>query len=132
MSTQDALPRWLRTVFIATSDAPLTNIKSINSEILTYATAIFLAVGLAKGLIPNDKDWLVYAWFAFLGGKIGFAMGGAALKRATYIPSPPNTPDVEDAAATTATPSPVVSVLTKADADVAAKVLDAAPRLPSD
>lgn len=128
MSTQDALPRWLRTVFIAINDAPFTNIKSMNSEILTYATAIFLAVGLARGLIPNDKDWLVYAWFAFLSGKIGFAMGGAALKRATYIPSPPNTPDAEDVAATTATPPPPAKVLTKEDADRVAKAMNSGER----
>ena len=124
MSTQDALPRWLRTLYIATSDAPLTNIKSINGELLTYATALFLGIGLAQGWIPDSKDWLVYAWLGFLAGKIGFAVAGAGIKRATYIPSPPATQDVEDTAATTATPVPQKEVLTKADADRVAKAMN--------
>lgn len=103
---KDALPSWLRSTFIAMADAPLTNFKSINGEVLTYATAIFLGIGAAQGWIPNDKDWLVYAWLGFLASKVGFAVAGVAVKRATYQPSPPGVQDVEDTAATTPTPPP--------------------------
>lgn len=122
--TQDALPRWLRILFIAFADAPMTNIKSINGEILTYATAAFMAAVLVLPVDIKEKDWLVYAWLAFLSGKVGFAMAGAGIKRATYKESPPASQDVEDAAATTPTPAPP-AVLTQTDADKAAKALEA-------
>lgn len=128
MSTQDALPRWLRTLFIAINDAPWTNVKSMNTEILTYGTAFFLVVAAVKQVTIEEN--ILYAWLAFLMGKVTASVAGSGIKRATYKPSPPNTQDVEDAAATTATPVP--AVLTRADADVAAKVLNAAPRAPSD
>jgi len=104
--SQDALPRWLRILYIAFADAPMTNIKSINGEILTYATAAFIAAVLVLPVDIKDKDWLVYAWLAFLSGKVGFAMAGAGIKRATYKGAPPAAPDIEDVAATTPTPSP--------------------------
>lgn len=126
--TQDALPRWLRTMFIATSDAPMTNFKSANGEILTYATFGLLALAEIFGVVL--REWLVYAWLGFLAGKVGFAMAGAGWKRETYKPSPPASQDIEDVAATTPTPAPA-KVLAKADADVAAVVI-AAPKLPSD
>lgn len=117
----DALPRWLRRIFIAISDAPLTNFKSVNGEILTYATFILLV--LAEVFALPLRDWLVYAWLGFLAGKVGFAVAGAAVKRATYKPSPPGSLDVEDIAATTPTPDPAV-VLTQADAQRAASALE--------
>lgn len=101
---QDALPSWLRTIFIAISDAPWTNIKSMNGEILTYGTAVFLVIAAIKEV--KIEQGILDAWLLFLAGKIGFAMGGAAIKRATFKPSPPATQDVEDAAATTGTPKP--------------------------
>lgn len=119
--TQDALPRWLRTTFIAISDAPFTNIKSANGEILTYAT--FGLIALAEIFAVPLREWLIYAWLGFLAGKVGFAMAGAGWKRETYKPSPPASQDIEDVAATTPTPPPE-KVLTKADAEAAAGAIE--------
>jgi hypothetical protein len=130
MSTNDALPRWLRILFIAVSDAPMTNIKSINGEILTYATAAFMAAVLVLPVDIKDKDWLVYAWLGFLSGKVGFAFAGAWAKRATFKESPPAGQDIEDVAATTPTPPPekAAPTLGKKDAQLAAQVLEARQR----
>lgn len=122
MSTQDALPGWLRTVFIAINDAPWTNVKSMNTEILTYGTAFFLVIAAVKQVSIEEN--ILYAWLAFLMGKVTASVAGSGIKRATYKPSPPNTQDIEDTAATTATPSPVAPFLTKADADTAAHALE--------
>lgn len=119
--TTDALPRWLRTVFIGISDAPWTAIKSMNTEVLSYGTAFFLVIAALNQV--DIEENILYAWLAFLMGKVTASVAGSGIKRATYIPSPPNTPDAEDVAATTATPPP--PVLTKPDADKAAKVLEA-------
>lgn len=120
MSTQDALPGWLRTVFIAINDAPWTNVKSMNTEILTYGTAFFLVVAAVRQVTIEEN--ILYAWLAFLMGKVTASVAGSGIKRATYIPSPPNTPDIEDTAATTATPTPVLG---KEDAKKAAQALEA-------
>lgn len=104
MSTQDALPRWLRTVFIAVNDAPWTNVKSMNTEILSYGTAFFLVIAAVRQVTIEEN--ILYAWLAFLLGKVTASVAGSGIKRATYIPSPPNTPDAEDVAATTPTPAP--------------------------
>jgi quinol-cytochrome oxidoreductase complex cytochrome b subunit len=119
MSTKDALPSWLRTTFIAMADAPLTNLKSLNALLLVNATALFLFVG-AWFQVKLDQA-MIDSWLIFLSGLIGFAVAGAGIKRATYKPMPPSPPDIEDVAATTATPKP--DVLTKADAQQAAEVL---------
>lgn len=125
MSTQDALPRWLRTVFIAINDAPWTNVKSMNTEILSYGTAAFLAIAAMREVTINEN--ILFAWLAFLLGKVTASVAGSGIKRATYIPSPPATQDVEDAAATTATPRPE-KILTKADTQKAAEALEASQR----
>lgn len=122
MSTKDALPVWLRTIYIAINDAPFTNIKSLNALLLADGTALFLMISAIRR-IEVDQG-VLDAWLIFLAGMIGFAMVGAGVKRATYKPAPPNPPDIEDIAATTATPSPD-KVLTKDDADKAAKALEA-------
>lgn len=127
--SQDALPRWLRILFIAISDAPWTAIKSMNTEILSYGTAFFLAVAAAMEVTVEEN--ILYAWLAFLLGKVTASVAGSGIKRATYIPSPPNTPDQEDVAATTATPPPATT-LTKADAQTAAEALEARQRELSD
>jgi hypothetical protein len=119
---KDALPSWLRTLFIAISDAPMTNFRILNSEILTYLTAAFLFVA-ALMQVTIDVGVLGW-WLGFLAAKGGWAMGGAWAKRATYKPSPPASQDIEDVAATTPTPPPE-KVLTKPDADKAAKALEA-------
>lgn len=119
--TKDALPSWLRTIYIAINDAPFTNIKSLNALMLADGTALFLVIAAVRDVKVNQG--VLDAWLIFLAGMIGFAMVGAGVKRATYIPSPPNTPDAEDVAATTPTPSPQ-NVLTKTDAIKAAQVLD--------
>lgn len=129
MSTKDALPVWLRTVFIGINDAPWTNIKSMNTEVLSYGTAAFLVVAAVKQVTIEEN--ILYAWLAFLLGKVTASVAGSGIKRATYIPSPPNTPDAEDVAATTATPPPG-PVLTKPDADAAAKLLEEKQRSLSD
>lgn len=121
MST-DALPRWLRTVFIAINDAPWTNVKSMNTEILSYGTAFFLVIAAVKQVTIEEN--ILYAWLAFLMGKVTASVAGSGIKRATYKPSPPNTQDIEDTAATTPTPAPP-AVLTKTDAQKAAELLEA-------
>lgn len=126
MSTRDALPRWLRVFFIAISDAPWTNIKSMNTEVLSYGTAFFLAISAMRQVELQEN--ILYAWLAFLLGKVTASVAGSGIKRATYIPSPPATQDVEDVAATTPTPPPPV-VLTKPDVQTAAEALDANQRL---
>lgn len=125
MSTQDALPRWLRTLFIAINDAPWTNVKSMNTEILSYGTAAFLAIAAMKAVPINEN--VLFAWLAFLLGKVTASVAGSGIKRATYKASPPNTQDVEDAAATTPTPAPE-KALTKSDAQRAADALEASQR----
>lgn len=127
--TEDALPRWLRTLFIAVSDAPMTNFRILNSEILTYLTALFLFVA-ALMQVTIDEGVLGW-WLGFLAAKGGWAMGGAWAKRATYKPSPPASQDIEDVAATTPTPGPE-KVLTKTDADKAAAALEATQRKKED
>jgi hypothetical protein len=104
MSAGDALPLWLRRAFIAINDAPWTNIKSMNTEILTYGTAVFLVIAAVRQVTIEEN--ILYAWLAFLLGKVTASVAGSGIKRATYIPSPPATQDVEDAAATTPTPPP--------------------------
>lgn len=126
MSTQDAIPRRLRVLFIAISDAPWTAIKSMNTEVLSYGTAFFLVVAAMKEVTIEEN--ILYAWLAFLLGKVTASVAGSGIKRATYIPSPPNTPDAEDVAATTATPPPATT-LTKADAQRTAEALEASQRL---
>ena len=128
MSQKDALPGWLRTLYIAIADMPLTNVKSLNAIVLVNATALFLFVG-AWFQVKLDQA-MMDSWLIFLSGLIGFAVAGAGIKRATYKPMPPTPPDVEDVQATTATPKP--DVLTKADADAAAKALEATQRKPED
>lgn len=91
------LPRWLQLYFLAVAEAPWTNLKSWHSELLTFLTASFLAVA---SVFQWSLDATVLGlWLGFLAGKIGFAFGGAWVKRATYKPAPPYGPDVEDAAA---------------------------------
>lgn len=102
--SDDALPRWLRTIYIAINDAPFTNLKSLNALLLADGTALFLVISAVRQ-VKIDQG-VLDAWLLFLAGMIGFAMVGAGVKRATYKPSPPNPPDIEDAAATTATPAP--------------------------
>lgn len=123
MSTQDALPRWLRTTFIAVSDAPMTNFRILNTEILSYLTAGFLFAAALMQVKIEEGIW--WAWLGYLAAKGGWAMGAAWAKRATYIPSPPATQDIEDTAATTPTPA----VLTKTDAQKAAELLEASQKL---
>lgn len=120
--TNDTLPRRLRVLYTAVSEAPWTNINSMNGEILTYATGAFIAT--AAVLQVTIDEGILYAWLIFLSGKIGFAMGGAWAKRATYQPSPPTPPDAEDAAAVHGTPEvkPAPAVLTREDAQRAADV----------
>lgn len=101
---EDALPKWLRTLFIAISDAPLTNIKSLNALALTNGTALFLFIAALRDVKIDQA--VLDSWLIFLAGMIGFAVAGAGIKRATYKPMPPTPPDVEDAQATTATPPP--------------------------
>lgn len=121
MSQKDALPSWLRTLYIAVADLPTTNFKILNSEILSYLTGAFLFVA-ALMQVTIDLGVLGW-WLGFLAAKGGWAMGGAWAKRATYKPMPPTPPDAEDVQATTPTPKP--DVLTKADADTAARALEA-------
>lgn len=102
--TKDALPRWLRTIFIAVNDAPWTNIKSMNTEILSYGTAGWLAIASFFQVEINEN--ILYGWLAFLLGKVTASVAGSGIKRATYKASPPATQDIEDTAATTATPAP--------------------------
>jgi len=104
MSTKDALPSWLRTCFIAISDAPFTNIKSLNALLLVNGTAAFLFVASTRA-VKIDQG-VLDAWLVFLGSLMGLAVVGAGVKRATYKPTPPTPPDAEDVAATTATPKP--------------------------
>lgn len=91
------LPQWLRTIFLAVAEAPWTNIKQLNAMIMDWATAAFLAVSAMLGY--KLEEAVLYAWLAFLAGLNGFAMIAAGWKRETFKSSPPNKPDVEDAAA---------------------------------
>ena len=102
--SDDALPHWLRTLFIAIADMPMTNVKSLNALFLTNGTALFLFVAAWRRVEINQG--IMDSWLIFLAGLIGFAVAGAGIKRATYKPMPPTPPDAEDVQATTATPSP--------------------------
>ncbi len=75
------LSRRLQLFYLAVERAPMTNIKSMNGEILTYLTAAFLAIAAIMKWTIDEP--ILYAWLAFLAGKIGFAMGGAWAKRVT-------------------------------------------------
>lgn len=125
--TQDALPSWLRTLYIAISDAPMTNIKTLNALVLVNGTAAFLVVA-AFSQAKVDAS-LFDGWLIFLGSMLGISTLGMIGKRATY--QPPNPPDAEEVAATTATPKPA-NVLTQADAQRAAEALEANQKLLAD
>lgn len=101
------LPRWLRVFFLAVAEAPWTNIKIFNSLVATNATLMFLGVAALFQLSLNES--LVDSVLIFLASWLGIAMIGQIGKRATYKPSPPYGPDVEDAqaGATVTPPKPV-------------------------
>lgn len=127
---QDALPARLRTAFIAISEFPSTNGIKVVALALIIATGAVLAV--ASSQLADVSEATLGLWLSALLAMLGIGSWQQKMKRDTPHPTPPAAPDIEDVAATTGTPAPATPVLSKADAQLAAKVLDAAPKQPSD
>lgn len=91
------LPQWLQMFFLGVAEAPWTNLKTLNALVWANLTGFGLVIG-AIFKLEIDKGTLEL-WLFFLGTWLGLAMIGSGIKRVTYRPAPPNTPDVEDAQA---------------------------------
>lgn len=84
----DSFKKWL-------DNLPSTNFKIFISAVLSCGTALVLFTAF---LLRIKLDEPVLAmWLGYLGAFAGINYLHFAKKRETYIPSPPNNPDVEDA-----------------------------------
>lgn len=80
---------------------PSTNFKIFISALLSCGTALVLFTAF---LLDIEVDEAILAlWLGYLGAFAGINYLQFAKKRETYRPSPPNTPDVEDAGTDTRT-----------------------------
>lgn len=100
--TPTELPRRLRQCFAAAAAAPTTELKNLLALLLVLAVVLFLMAALWVARVL-DHD-VLYALLTFVGAFCGLGVIQYGVKRATYTPSPPNTPDVETATATGTTP----------------------------
>lgn len=123
MSTQDALPPRLRTAFIAISEFPSTNGIKVVALALVIATGVVLAG--ASAAEADVSEATLGLWLSALLAMLGIGSWQQKMKRDTPQQSPPASPDIEDVAATTGTPAPV---LTKAAAQTAAEALETRQR----
>lgn len=92
-----ALPHWLQVIYLAAAEAPMTNIKALNALLAINLTLVFCAIAAVMGWSLNVE--LVNSVLIFEGAWLGIGTLGIIGKRATYKPSPPYAPDIEDAQA---------------------------------
>lgn len=123
MSTQDALPRWLRTSYIAISEWPRTNSITLTGIGMFIATGVFLAVASMRA--AEISEGLLVIHYSAVLAVMGIGNWAESIKRRLPYPTPPAPVDAENVAATTGTPAPT---LTKGDAQLAADVLEARQR----
>lgn len=80
---------------------PSTNFKIFISALLSCGTALVLFAAFILRIPVNES--VLALWLGYLGAFAGINYLQFAKKRETYRPSPPNTPDVEDAGTDTST-----------------------------
>lgn len=119
-STQDKLPPRLRLAYVALSEFPSTNGIKVVALVLFVATGIFLAVASINN--SDVSEGVLGIWLSADLALLGIGNWAMNIKKNTPQQIPPGAPDAEAVAATTGTPAPK-SVLTKADAELAARAM---------